>query len=190
MKRFVFSAIGICALGVCFLVSPFIGMSHLRSAIDARNAAGLSERVDFNRVRNSIGEQIVGTYLKISGRGQQLGVLGTSLAGGLGRALADPLLAEIVNPEGLLDLLGGRSVSVLSGASASLSQGTATAWELFRATEYGLGNAYITLPPSADPTEQFRVRLQILQWNWKLTAVDLPERVRIELAKELQKRIN
>jgi hypothetical protein len=189
MKIFLVS-VAIIALSISFLVSPFIGMSHLRTAIDTRNAAELSERVDFRRVGNSLSEQIVGTYLKITGRSQQIGVLGTSLAAGVGRSLAEPLLAEIVNPEGMLNFLTGTGVSVLPTGLASFSLGTATAWQLFLATEYGFGNAYVTLPLNADTAEQFRVRLQILQWNWKVTAIELPERVRIELAKELQKRIH
>jgi hypothetical protein len=64
-----------------------------------------------------------------------------------------------------------------------------SAWEIFINTEYGIGNFYISLPMRAAATDQFRLRLQVLQWNWKLTAVDLPERVRVELAKELQRRI-
>lgn len=102
MKRILASMALFVALGISFLVSPFIGMSHLRAAIDTRNAAELSERVDFRRVGNSLSEQIVRTYLEITGRSQQLGVLGTSLAAGLGRSLAEPLLADIANPEGCL----------------------------------------------------------------------------------------
>lgn len=190
MKRMLASGALLLSLSLGFLVSPFIGMSHLRTAIDARDAAQLSDRVDFRRVNNSLSDQIVGTYLKISGRSQQLGVLGTSVAAGLGRSLAEPLLAQIVNPKGMLDFLTSSGVSVLPTGLSSFSLGTATVWQLFLATDYGFGNAYVTLPLNADPSEQYRVRLQILQWNWKLTAVELPERVRIELAKELQKRIH
>lgn len=190
LKRILVSAALLIALSVGFLVSPFIGMSHLRTAIDARDAAELSERVDFRRVNNSLSDQIVGTYLKISGRSHQLGGLGTSLAAGLGRSLAEPLLAQIVNPVAMLDFLTSGGVSVLPTGLTSVSLGTATVWQLFLATDYGFGNAYVTLPLNADPGEQYRVRLQILQWNWKLTAIELPERVRIELAKELQKRIH
>lgn len=190
MKRILASVALLIALSVSFVISPFIGMSRLRTAIDARNAAELSDRVDFRRVRNSLSDQIVETYLKVSGRSEQLGVLGSSLAAGLGRSLAEPLLAEIVNPEGMLRFLNSSGVSVLPTGLTSFSLGTATAWQLFLATEYGFGNAYVTLPLNTNPTEQYRVRLQILQWNWKLTAIELPERVRIELAKELQKRIH
>ena len=190
MKRILLLSVTLCiALSTAFLVSPFIGMARLRIAIDARNAAELSERVDFRRVGNSLSEQIGAAYLKVTGQRQQLDALSPILAAGVGRSLAVPLLAEIGNPQGMLDFLTGNGASILPTGLASFNLGTATAWQLFTATEYGFGNAYVTLPLNADPAEQFRVRLQILQWNWKLTAIDLPERVKIELAKELQKKI-
>ena len=174
MKSILFLSVTLCiALSTAFLVSPFIGMARLRIAIDARNAAELSERVDFRRVGNSLSEQIGAAYLKVTGQRLQLDALSPILAAGVG----------------MLDFLTGNGASVLPTGLASFNLGTATAWQLFTATEYGFGNAYVTLPLNADPAEQFRVRLQILQWNWKVTAIDLPELVKINLAKELQKKI-
>jgi hypothetical protein len=190
MKRILLVSVTLAiVLSTAFLVSPFIGMARLRIAIDARDAAELTKRVDFRRVANSLSEQIGTAYLKITGQRQRLDALSPSLAVGIGRSLAVPLLSEIGNPQGMLDFLTGSGVSVLPAGLASFNLGTATAWQLFMATEYGFGNAYVTLPLNADASEQFRVRLQILQWNWKVTAIDLPERVRIDLAKELQKKI-
>jgi hypothetical protein len=193
MKRVIISlTIALVAIGY-FLVSPFVGLAHLRSAIDARNASALSERIDFKRLRNSLGQQIISTYLKITGKSAQLGPLGTSIAAGVGASIADPLLADLVNPEMMLDLLSGGGISATSlqmpGLGPFSIDALGSAWEIFINTEYGIGNFYISLPMRAAATDQFRLRLQVLQWNWKLTAVDLPERVRVELAKELQRRI-
>ena len=114
MKRVIISlTIALVAIGY-FLVSPFVGLAHLRSAIDARNASALSERIDFKRLRNSLGQQIISTYLKITGKSAQLGPLGTSIAAGVGASIADPLLADLVNPEMMLDLLSGGGISATS----------------------------------------------------------------------------
>lgn len=193
MKRVIISlTIPLVAIGY-FLVSPFVGLAHLRSAIDARNASVLSDRIDFKRLRNSLGQQIISTYLKITGKSAQLGPLGTSIAAGVGASIAEPLLADLVNPEMMLDLLSGGRFSATSlqmpGLGPFSKDALGSAWEIFINTEYGIGNFYISLPTRAAATDQFRLRLQVLQWNWKLTAVDLPEHVRVELAKELQRRI-
>jgi len=194
MKRIIIClTIVLVAVGY-FLASPFVGLAHLRSAIDARNASALSERIDFQRLRNSLGQQIVSTYLKITGKSAQLGQLGTSIAIGVGASMAEPLLADLVNPEMMLDLLSGSGISAASlqipaGLGPFSKDAVGSAWQIFINTEYGIGNFYIRLPTSTAATEQFRLRFQVLQWNWKITAIDLPERLRVELAKELQRRI-
>jgi hypothetical protein len=194
MKRIIIClTIVLVAVGY-LLASPFVGLAHLRSAIDARNASALSERIDFQRLRNSLGQQIVSTYLKITGKSAQLGQLGTSIATSVGASMAEPLLADLVNPEMMLDLLSGSGVSTASlqipaGLGPFSKDAVGSAWQIFINTEYGIGNFYIRLPTSTAATEQFRLRFQVLQWNWKITAIDLPERLRVELAKELQRRI-
>lgn len=194
MKRIIIClTIVLVAVGY-LLASPFVGLAHLRSAIDARNASALSERIDFQRLRSSLGQQIVSTYLKITGKSAQLGQLGTSIAIGVGASMAEPLLADLVNPEMMLDLLSGSGISAASlqipaGLGPFSKDAVGSAWQIFINTEYGIGNFYIRLPTSTAATEQFRLRFQVLQWNWKITAIDLPERLRVELAKELQRRI-
>jgi hypothetical protein len=192
MKRIVLgSAVAVIAVAA-FLASPFVGLARLQSAVEARNAAALSDRVDFARVRRSLGAQIVATYLQISGKSARLGEFGTLLATNLGASLADPLLNELINPERMLDLLGGPGIAspqVQPGPVALPKDALGSLWQAFANSEYGVGNFYISVPTNAVPPDQFRLRLQVLQWNWKLTEIDLPERVRIELAKELQRRI-
>jgi len=192
MKRtLVVTAVGLIGLGY-FLASPLIGLAHLQSAIAARNAAALAERVDFPRLRRSLGEQIVVSYLKITGKGAQLGPLGTSLAAGFSGSLAEPLLNELLNPETVLDLLSGRgtpSLHVSAGVPALPANAFGSLLKLFANCEYGIGNFYISVPSDAAEADQFRLRLQVLQWNWTLTDVGLPERLRVELAQELARRI-
>jgi hypothetical protein len=194
MKRtLIVSLIAVLGIGY-FLASPFIGLARLRAAIEARNAAALTERVDFRRLRRSLGGQIVDTYLEISGRGKKLGPLGSSIVASTATSLADPLLADLVNPEVVLDLLSGRGVAATSlklpaGLGPLPKNAFGSLWQAFANCEYGIGNFYISLPANAAPTDQFRLRLQVLQSNWKLTEIGLPERLRIELAKELQRRI-
>src|SRR6516165_2563832 len=51
-----------------------------------------------------------------------------------------------------------------------------------------LGRFSIWLPPGAVETDQFRLRMQLLQWRWKLTRIDLPEKLRNQIAEELAKK--
>ncbi len=109
-------------------------------------------------------------------------------------SLADPLLADLINAETMFDLLAGRGVASASlklpaGLGPLPKHAFGSLWGVFANSEYGIGNFYISLPAQAAAANQFRLRLQVLQWNWKLTAIGLPEHLRIELAKELQRRI-
>jgi hypothetical protein len=192
MKR-TLVAVLVCALLVAwFLVSPFLGIARLRAAVEARNPASLEERVDFRRLRISLGTQIVSAYLKLTGKAQQFGSLGSVLATSVGASLADPLLSDVLTPEAMLDFLSGAKSSPIPTGDVDDMLNLAsvdTVWKAFANSEYGVGNFYVSAPLDKPPTDQFRLRFQVLQWNWKLTAVDLPEHVRIRLAQELQKRI-
>jgi hypothetical protein len=63
-----------------------------------------------------------------------------------------------------------------------------TACSAWLASEYGLGHFIIGLPADVEPAEQFRLRMQLLQWRWKLTGIDLPEKLRNQIARELAKK--
>jgi len=64
----------------------------------------------------------------------------------------------------------------------------ASVWAAWLSAEYGIGRFSIGVPVSASSAEQFRIRMELLQWRWKLTGVELPESVRNQFAKELAKK--
>ena len=43
-------------------------------------------------------------------------------------------------------------------------------------------------PTDATATEQFRLRMQLIAWRWKLTGIDLPDKLRDQFARELAKK--
>jgi hypothetical protein len=52
------------------------------------------------------------------------------------------------------------------------------AWHAWLSSEYWFNRFSIWLPPGASQANQFRLRMQLLQWHWKLTGIDLPEKLR------------
>lgn len=192
MKRMLL--LGFVLVCGAFLVSPYIGLSRIAAAVEARNAAMLSHRVDFRRLRQSLSSQVVATYLKTTGRASKLGTQGNALAVGVGTSLADPIVSRLINPETLVDFLKATKVSsgdlhLPAGVGPFQKGSLGSFWQSFVNSEYGLGNFYISLPTSAPAIQQYRVRLQVLQWNWKLTGIDLPQNIRILLANELKRKI-
>lgn len=181
------------ACAAWFIASPLIGLAKLANAVAARNVTAIDERVDLIRLGRSLAPQIVWAYLNKTGRANMIGRAASSIIAGSSASLADPILGDMLNPEAVLRLLdsgqpGGKLQ--LSGSLAALPNGNfGSIWQAFQNAEYGIGNFYLTAPASSPPTDQYRLHMQVLQWNWKLVGIDLPEKIRDQLADELVRRI-
>ena len=68
MKRFTLAVLLFVVLLVGYWLWPILGLRTLATALQARNAAALTEQVHFARLRNSLAEQIVAAYLRVTGR--------------------------------------------------------------------------------------------------------------------------
>jgi len=110
MRRFFLVLALVVVLLVGYWVWPFFGLRSLAADIEARDAAALSEQVDFIRLRRSLTEQIIAAYLQMTSRSRKLNAFENIVAMGIGTSIADPLVAQIVNPENLLVLLSGQSL--------------------------------------------------------------------------------
>jgi hypothetical protein len=186
----------LAALLLAYAIWPVVGFSRIASAIEARDGAALAKLVDFRALRKSLTKQIVAAYIELTGKEKQLGLMGKTLAVGIGTSYAEPIVAELLNEQTLIDLLtkgqvgGGGGVGAvkvpaeLAPFSKSAMQ---SAWQTWWASEYGLGDYYIYLPPDKAPDKQFKVRLSLKDLQWKLTGLDLPGPMRVELAQQLVK---
>jgi hypothetical protein len=173
---------------VGYWVWPFFALRALATDLQTRNAASVNEEVDYVRVRRFFAEQIIAAYLRLTGRASKLG----SLEAAVGVSIVDPWVSQIVNPENLSELLrGGTVASELGPVSfkfGDLPSSLNTAWSAWLSSEYGLGRFSIWLPPGASLTNQFRFRMQLLRWHWKVTGIGLPEKLRDQIAGELAKK--
>jgi Protein of unknown function (DUF2939) len=193
MKRFVFGFLLAVALLSAYWAWPFTGLHSLEADLQSRDTVALSRDVDFVALRRSLSQQIIAAYLQLTGRASGLGAVGTTAASILVASVADPWVAQMINPENLLKLLNGRAVSTDIGQVA-LNTGRlpiaslSVTWRAWLNSEYWWDQFAIRLPVDAPPSEQFRIRLQLIQWRWKLTGIDLPEALRMQFAGELAKK--
>jgi hypothetical protein len=201
MKRF---GIGFL-LGVVLLsaywVWPFVGLHDLAADLAARDSADLDREVDFPRLRHSLSGQIIQAYLKVDTRAGKFGPFGNVVASAIGGSIADPLVAQIINAENLVVLLNGGAITTefgdisLNAGNAALTSkalptsGLGVAWHAWLAAEYRFDHFSLGVPLDADPTVQFRLHMQLLQWHWKIVGIDLPETLRDRLAQELAKKL-
>jgi hypothetical protein len=181
----------LAVLLVAYAIWPVVGFYGIAAAIEARDAAALSKRVDFHALRKNLTKQIVATYLELTGKEEKLGLLGKTIAVGLGTSYAEPIVARLVNEETLIDLLSKGNAGGEAKISAELAPFSKSAlksgWATWLHSEYRGEDYYVYLPPDKPQDKQFKVKLSLSDWKWKLAGIDLPKPLRVQLAKELEK---
>ena len=191
MKRSISAFLLLLVLLVGYWAWPFFGLRALADAVQIGDVKAINQEIDFPRLRRSFTEQIIGAYLRITGRASQFGALGP-LATAVGASIVDPWVSQIVNPENLAQLLRGGTVSSELGPVSfrfgNLPSTLNLAWDAWLSSEYWFNRFSIWLPPGASQADQFRLRMQLLRWRWKITGIDLPEKLSNQIAEELAKK--
>jgi hypothetical protein len=163
--------------------------------VQSRDIAAVARRVNFAAVRRSLTEQVVVTYLHLTGRDARLGQLGRGMAVAAVTSVADPIVAQLITADALVELLNtGWPTAVLpdrgAGAQGLSANALGSAWHVFIRSEQGLRRFDIPVPAAAPPGQQFTLQFRLTNWAWKLSGVALPEAIRIRLAQELIKRLD
>ena len=181
------------ALGV-YIASPLIALHGIASAVEAQDAAALSERLEFPALRRSLTKQIVAEYLKLTGKKLPIQAMARTLV----VSVADPIVARLMTVRAILDLLGkgdaGEKAKLPIDRAPFTASSFQSLWRLWLESDYRGSNFYVYLPPKGLREEQFRVHLRIIRWHWWVVGLELPEDLKERLARELikltQDRIN
>jgi Protein of unknown function (DUF2939) len=172
------------ALGF-YIASPLIALYRISSAVEAKDAVALAERIDFNAVKKSFRKQIWVAYRELTGKPAPLDAMARRFAG----SVADPLVARLVTVRALLELLGEGKIEangkVVHTRVPIDRSSLDSVWRLWLNSDYLGRDFYIYLPPDAQRTEQFQVHLRPIKWRWTVVGVYLPEELRKRLAREL-----
>ena len=76
MKRSVPAFLLLLVLLIGYWAWPFFELRALAAALQVGDVRAINEEVDYTRLRHSFTEQIIGAYLRVTGRASQLGALG------------------------------------------------------------------------------------------------------------------
>lgn len=159
---------------------PFIAINGIRNAVQAQDAAKLSEYVDFPAVRSSLKQQVDDYVVRSAGADVQSNLLG-AIALRLASGATDGIVDAMATPAGLAAVMEGRNF-----------------WHRLSGRRSGDG-AYASAPPR-DPLEGAKYRYESLSRftatvnnadgdpvafvlsrqgvRWKVTEVRLPFSVR------------
>jgi hypothetical protein len=173
-----------------YVLSPYMAIYRIGQAVERRDVAELTERVDFPRLRVSLARQITTAYLDATGQSSALTPFARSFAAGLGGTLADPLVAQILTPQALADLLdGGRLPAGIEAPSLGGGIGSTSwreVWGILAGSEgRGFSRMVFSAPFDRPRDEQFRLELRISDFTWRLAGIELPKTLVRRLVQEL-----
>jgi|SRR5262245_3824904 len=105
------------------------------------------------------------------------------------------MIAKMISVEALADLLQNAGAAAgSSGNGAALpgldSDWPGQVWRIFIHSEQGSQSFAVTAPLSAPPSRQFKLTFRLTSWTWMLSAIELPDELRLRLAQELIKQTN
>jgi hypothetical protein len=183
MKRYVIAFLLFLVLMIAYWASPFVSLHRLAAGLAARNDTAIADKVAFARLRNSLSNQILTAYLRLTGRIN-------SIVGFIGPDLVGLAIAQLLTPENMAQLLEGGTISTEIGPVSfdfgELPVGNLDAiWRGWLGTEYWMDEFSISVPVSAPESEQFHLRMRLTQWRWRVVGIDLPEQLLLQIAQKL-----
>jgi hypothetical protein len=188
MKKTIAAIVILFAVWCAWSAWPFLALYDLVRAAQAGDVAGIERRVDFPALRRSLSSQIIQAYARLTGKK----VDGGGLMVGIASAFADPFVEKLLSPQALADLLqNGWPREMLAerpeGFEGLDLNTLGNALQLYFAADYGIGEFRVPVPVNRPVALQFRIRLTLADWTWRLSGLDLPNALQDRLARELIK---
>lgn len=191
MRAFLAIVLAAALAWTAYLASPYWAAWRLASALEARDARRVEERVNLRAVRQSLARQLVSEGLQSKAVAAALGGSDAQVAAGTIAAAADPVLERIVTPEGVIALLPPLRQDETKSIDRprerrGFTAAVRDAWSFALASRWrGFRNVYLTLPPEAEPDRQVRLQLRLSRFKWRLIGIDLPPATRLRLVGDM-----
>ena len=177
---------------IVFALSPFVALYRLAAAVQARDAGAVAARVNFRTLRVSLTRQALAAVLEAATARRDLDPRDRQLVIDAAGSLVEPLIASLVTPETVLDLLDDGWPQSLAlppretrgGGLPQPSLGPLTRLVL-GAESRGFRGVVVPVPPDRPRAEQLRLRLRLSGFNWRLTEIEVPAELRERLTQRL-----
>jgi hypothetical protein len=185
MRWALWAILALLILLAVYIASPMVALHSIASAVEAKDAATLTDRIEFLAVRRSLTKQIMATYRRLTGKTLPIGAIGRRFA----ISVADPVVARLVTVQALLDLLGrgeaGKGARLRIENAPFTRNAFTSIWRVWLNSDYLGRDVYFNLPPKGSRRDQFVVHLRPIHWRWKIVGIELPEELQERLAKEV-----
>ncbi len=170
-----------------FTLTPLWSLYNLARAVQDGDAEYIERHVNVRTLRLSLVRQL-SDAIRASGEGGRAGQRIADVA----NVLAMPLADALVTPRMVIDLLDDglpQGLALPEGAAAPSGGGGLRIGDLSRLGAYylatemrGFRTVVVAVPPDRPRAEQFRLRLRLRDWSWRLVEIDMNESLRGRIA--------
>lgn len=195
MRWFLGIVIATIVTAVVYYGSALYSLSGLAAATRDGNGAAIVARTDLPRLSRSLSEQIVTAYLERVGATRRVGAMERMLVTGYGATVADVLVAKVLTPDNLTELLKAGRLAETNASPALTGLPSLTDLQKINLlTQFGRVHYInpvklsIRVSKTKDPEEATAIVLHRSSLTWKLAGIDLPRKVLREIAASLPAR--
>lgn len=182
----------LAALGwFAYTLTPFWSLYDLARAVQAGDVAAVERRINFRTLRLSLAQQITAAARAEAAteprERQRLADAATTLA--------LPVAEALVTPKNVVDLLDDGWPQALDLPEPNLRHERRDGLRIpdwARALRYYLASdmrgfraVVIPVPPDRPRHEQFRIRMRLHDWGWRIVEIDLSEDLRGRIAEKI-----
>ena len=195
MRWFLGIVVTVIVTAAVYYGSALRSLSDLVAATRDGNGAAIVARTDLPRLSSSLSEQIVKAYLDRVGATRRIGAAERMLVSGYGATVADVLVAKVLTPENLTELLKAGQLAETKTSPALTGLPSLTDLQKINLlTQFGRVHYInpvklsIRVSKSKDPEEATAIVLHRSSMTWRLAGIDLPRKVLREIAASLPAR--
>lgn len=175
-----------------YTLTPFWSLYGFAQAVQAGDSAEVARRINFRTLRLSLARQITAAARAEGGGAEprERQRLADAAA-----TLALPVLEALVTPETVVDLLDDgwpQSLDLAEPAARHDRRDGLRIPDLARLGRFylasdmrGFRSIVIAVPPDRPRQEQFRIRMRLHDWGWRLVEVELSEDLRGRIAEKI-----
>ena len=196
MRNLLRAAVALVILVAAYWSWALVGAAELASAASKGDAGALMQRIDLPALRSSLAGQITHAYLAQNPQFKKMAWFEQNFLGSVSAGAANELLSGMLTPEAIAALLAEGRIGLPAGAS-----GAGPGWRMpplgdaFRARPLQvLVNSHFDGPLSfvvgLDSAEgRYGVHLHLSGTTWRLSGLDIPEKVSDGLARVIAEKV-
>ena len=179
-----------------YTLTPFWSLYGLAQAVQAGDSAEVGRRINFRTLRLSLARQITA-----AARADGAGAVGSAeprerqRLADAAAALALPVTEALVTPKTVVDLLDDgwpQGLDLAEPAARHERRDGLRIPDLGRLARYYLASdmrgfraVVVAVPPDRPRHEQFRIRMRLRDWGWRLVDIELSDDLRGRIAEKI-----